>query len=207
MLEKIQITEREKEILQFINAFGFCEIVHIIKQFSMKQSRCYQVMEKLKRGGLVKHERVFYGRHGIYWVTHKGASYTELPPLTTIPLAHYGHQLTIINLYMKLQNLYPEIRWISERQLIQEKFFDGVGKRGHVADGILVYPDGKKIAIEVELTLKGKNRLQKILKGYVRQQELSEIWYYCAPELIAAIRELTTKMTYIKIHNLAEFLA
>lgn len=72
----------------------------------------------------------------------------------------------IVDVYVKLKEIYPQATWISERSLVHDKCADGLGRRGHLSDGMLIFPDGKKIAIEVELTMKGKNRLERILKGY-----------------------------------------
>jgi hypothetical protein len=82
-----------------------------------------------------------------------------------------------------------------------------VGKKGHISDGILMLPQGKQIAIEVEMSVKGKNRLQKILRGYVSQLCIQEVWYYCLPNVIPVLTAASLKMPFIKIFNLKEFLS
>lgn len=200
------LTERDVEILNFINHFGFCEMPQVEKRFNVRGARGYQLMQRLIQMGLVKHERIFYGRHGIFRLTSKGASYTSLPPMDKVPVGIYEHQLNIIEVFLKLRLLYPEANWISERQLLHEKYFDGVGKSGHVSDGILVLPDNKQIAIEVELSVKGKKRIEGILKGYGSQFQLAEVWYFCLPSLLRYLTAQVTNLPFIKIHNIKEFL-
>lgn len=202
-----QLTSRDIEILNFINDFGFCEILHIEKRFNVRGSRSYQLMQRLIEMGLLKHERIFYKRHGIFRLSSKGADYTSLPPVDKIPVGIYDHQLSIVDVYLKLRKIYPEFEWISERQLQHEKFFDGVGKSGHLSDGILVLPGNKQIAIEVELRLKGKNRIERILKGYSSQFHFAEVWYFCLPNLLAPLTASAANLPFIKIQNIKEFLS
>jgi UTP-glucose-1-phosphate uridylyltransferase len=53
----------------------------------------------------------------------------------------------------------------------------------------LVGADGKNLtAIEVELTLKTKARLERILRGYLRNQNVSRIRYYAPTNIGEAVR-------------------
>ena len=72
----------------------------------------------------------------------KGARFTDLPPLIRIPLDNYKHDLTLIEVYLKLRQQYPEAQWISERSLKRDKYCNGVGKTRYL-------PDGKEVAIEM----------------------------------------------------------
>lgn len=196
------LTKRDVEILNFINDFGFCEIGQIERRFGLKKPRNYQVMKKLVKMGLVKHERIFYGKCGVFYVSRQGSQYTGLPPIKNIPTAIYEHQLMVIELYFKLMHQYPEALWVSERHLVHDKFKIGVGQRGHIPDGMLIMPDHKKIAIELELTLKGEFRLNKILRGYVGQLSIKEVWYFCSSKAFSKVNGAAKAFPFIKVHNL-----
>jgi hypothetical protein len=206
LVSRLQVTARDIEILRFINEFGFCEMPHLDKRFGWNKPRNYQVIERLLRMELLRHERVFYGRPGIYRLTQKGASYTDLPAMRCVPLGNYVHEVTLIDVYLQLRFLYPEARFISERQLKRDKFFDGVGQRGHLSDGFLIFPEGKQVAIEVELSLKGRNRTESILKGYGGEFSIEEVWYYCPEGIASSLRSMAAKMPFIKVYDLREFL-
>jgi hypothetical protein len=86
-----------------------------------------------------------------------------------------------------------------------------VGKRGHLPDGILLMDDkdGKeqKIAIEAELRLKGKARIEKILKWYTTQFDFSEVWYFCPQGVADSLRSVVGEaMPFVKIRSLREIL-
>lgn len=201
----IQVTKRDVEILQFINECGFCIMPQIEERFAVKGRRSYQIMERLVKAGFLHHKRVFYTGHGIYYLANKGARFSSLPITEKISLSIYEHQIILTNLYLKLRKLYPNMEWISERRLIHTKYFDGVGRRGHVSDGILIFPDSKHVAIEVELHLKGKNRLERILKDYSNQLSIKEVWYFCPERIMKALTAIVSKKSFIKVFSLTEF--
>jgi hypothetical protein len=204
--KRVKVTEREIQILRFINEFGFCSIQQIMKFSGRKKTRCYESMMVLNRLGLVKHKRIIYGVSGVYYVTQKGAEFTDLIPLHKISLGIYEHQLSIVDVYLKLKEQLPEFKWLSERRLLSDKYMEGLGRRGHLPDGILVFPDGKQIAIEIEITMKAKRRLEGILKGYSAQFALEEVWYFCAPDIIRTFIATIQHLPFVKVHNLKEFL-
>src|SRR3990167_8132278 len=195
----MQLTERDVEILGFINDFGFCEVSHIGKRFGLKNLRSYKVMKRLICGGLVAHERVFHNRPGIYFVTREGAKHTPLPQIYKIPKDLYKHQIAIIDVYFKLIQLYPDAVWISERVLKRDKFTEGIGRAGHLADGKLILPDRKQVAIEVELTMKSRRRLEQIFRAYTLQIAVKEVWYFCAPDVYSSMKQAAAKKSFIKI--------
>lgn len=159
---------------------GFCEMPQISRKFAIKKPTNYRVINRLIQINLVRYERLSYRHHGTYYLTRKGASYTDLPAIDKIPLGNYHHQIMLTDVYLKLSELYQHIKWISERRLKFEKFNSGqFDKSGHVSDGILVFPDGKQVAIEVELTMKAKDRLQQIFSEYGTQLDINEVWYFC----------------------------
>jgi DNA-binding MarR family transcriptional regulator len=201
----IQLTPRDVEMLSFINQFGFCEIGHIQKQFNLKKQRSYYIMKRLIHGGLLNHQRIFYGEHGVYFLTEAGASHTPLPALSKLSYRHYHHHLKVIDVAMRLTRQYPESTWISERQLLIDKFKKGQRAKGHVADGVLHLPEDKKMAIEVELSRKGQRRLERILKKYATA-EFDEVWYYCSPVLFDVLERLTQTLSFIKVFNIEGFL-
>ncbi|MDH3664386.1 MAG: hypothetical protein OEU92_30965, partial [Alphaproteobacteria bacterium] len=96
------------------------------------------------------------------------------------------------------------VRFTPERRLRQMQDMDRVGKRGHVADGWLSIDDQTKpIAIELELSTKGSRRLERILRGYMTNLDIGEVWYFVECE--AVCRQLTQAakdLDFIKIHDL-----
>lgn len=202
----MQLTNRDIEIINFINEFGYCEMPHIEKRFGLKKPRSYKVIRRLLLAELVKHQRIFHSTYGVYYLTAQGAEFTELPPLGKISVGRCAHQRILTDVYIKLLKKYTDGNWISERRLKHDKFYAGLGKRGHVSDGILILPDNKQIAIEVELSMKGKDRIDRILRAYSSQLSINEVWYYCPARMVPALSALVSKKSFVKVFNLTEFL-
>lgn len=200
------ITERDIEIVRFVNQFGFCTMKHIGKKFNLSHYRSYKVTKRSRILGLIEldKENKIQNKHGFLKVTPMGAKLTPFDPIKTLSLDNYEHQLAIIDVYLRLKEMYPDSEWISERHLIKEKYANGLGKKGHIADGIFCR-DSKQIAIEVEFSMKGSLRLQKILKGYI-SKSFSEVWYFCSPNIISAFIPHTAKLPFVKVFNIEEFL-
>ncbi|MBV9168091.1 MAG: hypothetical protein JO342_18285 [Solirubrobacterales bacterium] len=58
----------------------------------------------------------------------------------------------------------------------------------HRPDFVLVGSGEGVIAIEVELTLKERARLERILRGYVRNRNVEAIRYYAPPDIAQAVQ-------------------
>ena len=195
----IQLTTREVEIIKFINQFGFCEMNQLKQYFGLKAPHCYRTTRRLITSDLISHQFIFHRQPGVFQATSLGAHFPALPPLHKVPLATYRHQLKVVEVAVYLLHLYPNSTWISERQLAQDHYFKGFNAKGHVADGVLVLEDGKQICIEVELTLKSRNRLAQILKSYSTFFSVKEVWYVCPKQLAAILKPLMGKHSFVKV--------
>lgn len=206
MNENRRLRERDVEILRFINEFGFCELEHLKEWFSIKRSYCYEVMQRLCRYELVVRDEVYVRKAGVYRLTKEGAAHTDLLPLPRISKHQYEHQTKLIEVFIKLKRKYPEAYWFSERRLLRDRSRRDIINKKHIADGLLLFPDEREIAIEVELSLKGKNRLEKIFKGYAVEHSITEVWYFTWPVLMGKLKKLADKRSFIKIYNLEDLL-
>lgn len=200
------LTERDVKILRFINDFGFCELRQIMRYFDINQSNAYKIMKRLCKHELVRHERLYLRKPGVYQLSRQGAAYTELPSLKKLPESLYQHQLKIVDVFIQLQKLHLGSYWLSERHLLKNRTREEIKKKIHIPDGMLIFPDKKPIAIEVELTLKAEKRLDKILRWYAGKFDIESVWYYCNPQVMSTLQKLTAKRSFICIHNLEEFL-
>ena len=200
------MTDRDSKILWFINDFGFCGLAQIMKQFVIKESNAYKIMKRLMRRGLVNHERIFHRQPGVYYLTKDGASFTDLPAITHVPEYQHTHHFMVIELYIKFKSRCPNVHWMSERWLVKNYKKKDKKDIKHIADAMLTFPDGKQVAVEVELTLKDTKRLVKIFSFYAKQNEIEEVWYFCDPSILPTIKKITEKKSFINVYNLSEYL-
>jgi len=201
----MQITSRDLEIIKWINGFGYVTVEHLQRKMLISKQAVYRRMKKLADEEYIIHERLFVDQPGVYGVTKKGVSVSgdDLGP-GKISLGTYRHDLEVVRVALELEEKTGGI-YLSERRIRKKNGLHGVGQAGHVPDGILNFSDGKKIAVEVELSTKGTARLEKILKGYVRLTEFTKVWYFTENRSLAEkIKSLSAKMPFIQVFDLYE---
>lgn len=202
----MKLTERDKSILQFVNSVGWCIAPQIGRRFGMKWWIVYRVMKRLTEAGLVIHERIRFDKHGVFYLTAAGSEFTDLPPIDKVSMGVFDHQRYLVDVVIRLSEQYPMASWLSERHLKQEKFSNGIGRRGHISDGVLLLSPNKKVAIEVELSVKGRERLKGILRSYTTNLDINEVWYFCSQSAIYQVTDLTLNKSRFKVHQIEEFL-
>jgi len=162
-----------------------------MQRFNLGRSNAYAQMKMLARFGIIKHVMVLPDLPGVYFLTAKAVRLidTDLPLITYVPINHYSHYIEVLRVYLTVRESHPDSTWITERRLIRQKYDDMAGSKDHLPDGILILPDEKRIAIEVELSLKGRDRLLNILTDYVVDKAIHEVWYFCSPKVLLVLRE------------------
>lgn len=175
----VQITERDKKILGWINRFRYVTAGQVMKKFNIGRTAAYVRLKKLKDGGYLKYLRFFRNRPGIYLCTGTGTavSNSELSNYNKkIDLATYEHHLTVVDISIKLKN---QGKWITEREIWSEVYRELDGKRSniHIPDGIIVDREGRRTAVEVELTSKSEKRLRQIMKAHRRARMYDDVLY------------------------------
>ncbi|MCH9769724.1 MAG: replication-relaxation family protein [Gammaproteobacteria bacterium] len=203
----IQLTVRDLALMQWINGVGFVTIRQIATWANVALPTAYARIAKLVAHGFLQHERVFHGAAGIYRVTLGGiqVSGSVLPPLRKIPLATYRHDLLVTSLSLMLLKKHAG-KYIPERLLRHGEGACRVGQTGHMPDGVLVLGQ-ERIAIEVELSTKGKRRLEKIFSQYRKQFDYQKVWYFCGSEaILSQITFFTKNSSFIECFLLSDFL-
>jgi hypothetical protein len=145
--------------------------------------------------GLVKHVQLIHGQPGVYWLTRIGgqACGSSLKPLKEPVLQTFVHDLQLVGLANQLETTYPDITWITAREIMSQRL-QGVTDRkvalqqmaAQIPDGILVR-EGRRFAVELELSLKADKRLQNIVTNYgkdILAGHYTAVLYYCGTKVI-----------------------
>jgi hypothetical protein len=98
-------------------------------------------------------------------------------------LGSLAHVSAVTEVRLHIQSRSPEMEWVCERTLTREK----QTPQEHLADGVVLL-DGRRLAIEVELTVKSKRRTRAIIDELTGRYDA--VLYYCAPGPYRLISEL-----------------
>uniref|UniRef100_UPI003FEE4971 hypothetical protein n=1 Tax=Candidatus Fimivicinus sp. TaxID=3056640 RepID=UPI003FEE4971 len=124
---------------------------------------CDRRLKKLIEKGYITRQKIIYGIPSIYSLTHRAKILIGLPARTEkTRLEQISHDITVLNVAIYFHNVkgipFQDIR--TEKQLHS---IDGFSNRKHRPDFIF-YKDNKFFCVEVELSLKNKDRLEKNIK-------------------------------------------
>jgi len=168
--------DRDIEILKLVYRMGFCIGRHIDSLFfrSSSSRACDRRLKTLVSAGYLSRRKYLYGVPYLYTLTHKGriligANKRE----NKIRLEQIMHDIKAIDVLIYFRAKYNLLLsdFESEREL---HIKDGFGGRKHHPDFVFV-KNGKTYAVEIELTLKSKTRLEKNIRdNYIKYD--GQIW-------------------------------
>ena len=200
----MRFTERDDRLLHWINGHGFVTLRQAAKWLGANYQTAQRRVRLLYDHGYLNRQWLVHGDRA-HWLTPAGRAMCGDSLLVPkhIRLGSYRHDRLLVDLAL---TLVAETggHFTPERRLRQMLELDRVGKRGHVADGWLsIDSQTKPIAIELELSTKGSRRLERILRGYMSDLDIAEVWYFVECE---AVRRQLTKaakdLGFIKIYDL-----
>jgi hypothetical protein len=175
----------------------------------------YRRLKGLVQSGLLTYERRFHLRPGCYRITTQGVAVIESQlPRPTIDLRSYRHDTEVVDLWLDAwQGQYGSYREVlSERELRSHDQradrlphepayavpLGGYGPGGraqvHYPDVLIIRAANRRLALELELSLKSRKRLEAMLGGYAADNRIERV--ICRTELarIATALEETKLM-------------
>lgn len=229
--ENFRMTSRDLDILEFILEMKFSTIEDIHSNFFKftkdgEQSSCLRWARE-RVANLVKSEFLKVVKdvcyQTLYIVTQKGYFYlrnsrtdrTYPRPISDVDGRYYDHDQKVIQIRTVLQQSEIALHWISERQLTESDEYSKLLSTEFRPDGIYKTPEGKKVAFELEIARKSKERYQQKIKKFI--QVISEggdspifhqVHYVCEKEVILnLIREqVALYQPYFQFSLLSEIL-
>lgn len=190
-------------IAEWIGRQGAVRAEHVMTRFSMGRTATYRRLHELVEFGLVRRHRVLYNDGGLLTATAEGLRCACLDRLTPVRvgLALVPHMIASAALAAELEPKLGEETLLTDREhraaenaagepiasAILGTHRNGHG-RLHRPDFALVGRDSARVvAVEVELTLKNRTRLERILRGYLRNQNVSMVRYHAAQPIAEAV--------------------
>lgn len=198
--------ERDAEILRWVNGFGFASAEQIRQFMKVGNTAAYVRVKKLVEGGYLARERILHGQARIHKVTKKGvlASGDAVLPLNYVNLGTFRHDFKLVDLGLMLEEQTGGT-FQPDRRIRHDEGLSGVGQLGHVADGYLHIGEDKPIAVELELSVKSRARIQSIIDGYGGNLAVKEVWYYTDQKSVAAaIGKAAHGFSFIKVRQIPE---
>ena len=172
----IQLSDRDYKILQGLGKWRFLLSRHIKVLYGISSERTmYRRLKQLMDNGYIERKRLLFDVPNIYTLSHKGLLLLGLNKRKEkIRIDTLRHNILVIDtlIYMLENELIDKQEdVISEKELNREIGFTG---RKHQPDSVFV-KDGKRCAVEIELTAKPIGILTKNIKANFTNYD-EQIW-------------------------------
>ena len=162
MSEKgLQLTERDYDVIRLVYRFRFCMGRHIKELAGFNGTRATdRRLKLLVEAKYLERKKYLYGVPYLYTVAHKGRILIEVnkraDKIRVDRITHDTHVLDAVCYFVKKYG-FTLADIITEKEMHAN---DGFGNRRHYPDFILIRK-GKLHAVEIEISLKSKERLYK----------------------------------------------
>jgi hypothetical protein len=195
-------TELDAEIVGWVGRLGAAGAEHVQGRFNMRRSWCYARLSQLVAGGLVEQRTLLHRRPGLYLATRAGLRWRGLERLGAFQVRPGGfeHAWEVATVAVALDGRLPGWRLLSEREIrVRERedcellasarvgALPGGRPALHRPDLALIDPAGQVLAVEVELSIKARARLEAICRGWARARHITRVYYLAAPPVMGAL--------------------
>jgi hypothetical protein len=195
--DRLRLTDRDRDLLAFAARHRIVLASHLQVLLGASADAITTRLRALRRAGYLNSQAPFDRQPRCYWITRRGLEAIEsgLPP-PRLDLRSYRHDIGTAWLWLAARGgaFGPLDRAVSEREM---RSTDGAGARGtnpfgvrlgglgpagrerlHYPDLLLIGGGGRRVAIELELTSKGRARRERILAGYAADSRIDAVMYF-----------------------------
>lgn len=154
----VRQTARDVHLLTWLSEMYGAPLDLIERLAGVSRPRAYGLVSRWKKAGWVKSGQVDAGPAWVWPTQSTASAYLERQVTNWRPaLARVAHLRATAAL--RLHRVGADLdRWEGERQLTARYFLKKADKPGHRPDGVEITGDGRRVAIEVELTAKNAER-------------------------------------------------
>lgn len=198
----VRLTARDLPLLELASEHRVILPGHAAVLLGVSEPTAGGRLRRLAAGGYLVRHRVFAGHPACYQATRKGLeAIGSRLPRPRLDLGGYDHDIGLAWLWLAARSgaFGPLDEALSERTLRSR---DGRAQRGnsghaltgplgvrlggtgwhgrerlHYPDLLLITPEGRRIAVELELTTKGRARREQILAGYGSDARIDAVLY------------------------------
>ncbi len=216
---RARLTGRDLHLLAFVADHRLVLAGHAREFLGVSAVVARARLRSLAATGYLSHRTVFHHQPGCYQITRTGLAAIGggySPP--AIDLRGYQHDVGVAWLWLAARRgaFGPVREVISERRMrshdaAPDRIDDPLGvrlggcgpggkPRLHYPDLLLILPAGQRVAVELELSAKGRARREKILSGYAVDARIDAVLYLVERPAIA--RAVESSARTIGIANL-----
>jgi hypothetical protein len=214
-----RLTDPDLDLLSFLAEHRLALPAHVAVLLGTSAAAAMTRLNRLADGGLLRRHAAFPGEPRWYQITGKGLAVIGSPlPQPRVDLRTYEHDVGVAWLWLAARSgaFGPVQEVISERRLRSRDGsrepeaeplavrLGGLGAHGreklHYPDLVLRTTDGRRVALELELTPKTRTRLETILAGYGGDPRFDGVVYLIQRATVARAVQAAARRLGISEH-------
>jgi hypothetical protein len=175
----VRCSARDLELLRVVAEQYAVTLPQLAKMMSCSPHAARWLRSRWERAGWARGRALLVGEPVFVWLTRRGQSLAGIDYAVWRPNAGMlAHIAAVTDVRLHVLDRHPGAVWVCERELHRE--FGGArgGRQRHRSDGLVVI-DGREVAVEVELTLKRRARIEQIMTELVARY--GSVTYFAAP--------------------------
>jgi len=175
----VRVSARDIELLRIVGEQYALTLPQLARLMRCSEHAARWLRSRWERAGWAKGRALLVGEPVFVWLTRRGTSLAGIDYAVWRPnpgmLAHIA---AVTDVRLHVLDGHPDATWVCERELHQELAATPGGRQRHRPDGLVVI-DGREVAVEVELTLKRRARIEQIMAELVARY--GSVTYFAAP--------------------------
>ncbi len=200
----VRLGENDLTLLWFLAEHRMALPDHVAALLGASESAARARLSRLAKAGYIESARVFYNRPAMHLIAPAGLkALGSTLPEPRLDVHSYQHDAGVAWLWIAARGgtFGPLREVIGERRMRSNDGrrdpdyeplgvkLGGVGPRGgealHYPDLLLRTVDGRRVALELELSSKGRVRLERILAGYAADARIDGVVYLVESSAVA----------------------
>jgi hypothetical protein len=185
-------TEKDAEIVGWVGRVGAAGAEHVMARFGMGRSWAYARLSRLVADGLLEHKTLLYRQPGLYVASAEGLRWCGLQRLGVYRVGPGGfqHAQQVATVAVALHAGLSGWEVLSEREIrviesergelvasVRVGELPGGRPALHRPDLAVISPEGRAVAVEIELSVKAPRRLALICRGYACARHIERVYY------------------------------
>jgi hypothetical protein len=175
----VRVSGRDIELLRVMGEQYAVTLPQLAQMMGCSEHAARWLRSRWERAGWAKGRALLVGEPVFVWLTRRGQTLAGVDYSVWRPnpgmLAHIA---AVTDVRLHVLDRHPGADWVCERELHRELAGTPGGRRRHRPDGLVVI-DGREVAVEVELTLKRRGRIEQIMTELVARY--GSVTYFATP--------------------------
>lgn len=176
---KVRCSQRDIELLRIVGEQYAVTLPQLARLMDCSPHAARWLRSRWERAGWVRGRAVLVGEPVFVWLTRRGHGIAGIDYAVWRPnpgmLAHIA---AVTDVRLHVQARHSGAAWVCERELHREIGAEPGRRQRHRPDGLVVI-EGREVAVEVELTLKRRARIERIMRELVARY--GSVSYFAAP--------------------------